>query len=425
MLSTAELFDLSIEKVKNACNKFWTDKIQAAFTEKLTVQNAPVIGIDCIAMDGDYLIEQEEYKAYKQTDNICMVTAQITVCNRSNAIMCRENADVMVMCLLQENEIRFSSVYITVKNKELLIAEKDTTSDFYCKKILDNIYDVMLESRNNVFTYDKERYYNLFHEEPRFKNVDQWFWYLCDNLVLKQDLEKLDVFRQVDIDKRIRNNEFVIETSFRIARDCQEIIWIKMTIMFIPDNIKGTAEDVVILLKNCTEEMNEKLQNIEFARIDSLTKIYNRRYAEELIQNRIRDYGKGIFILLDVDKFKNVNDMYGHITGDDLLVKISSNISHQLTSEDIFGRLGGDEFVLFLNRSGNDEADKKRIMDIFETSRFRYSEKNIDMDIHCSAGAIFFDAEDVKNIQFDDLYRRADENLYKAKIAGRNTIYIL
>lgn len=422
MLNTVELFELSIEKVKKACNRFWTEKSPAAFLDELSAQNVPVVGIDCIDVSGEYLIEQEDYKAYLQTDNLCMVTATITVCNGGSAVMSREDVDVMVLCLEEEGVIRFSSVYISIKNQKILTAEQDKADDCYCKKLLGSIFDVMLESRGNVFSYDKERYRKLFHEESQFKNIDQWFWHLCDHLVLKQDLEKLDVFRQVDIDKRIRNNEFVINTTFRIARDCQEIVWIKMTIMFIPDDDKGTAEDAVILLKDCTEEMNEKLQNIEFARIDSLTKAYNRRYAEELIQNRIRQYHKGIFVLLDVDKFKNVNDMYGHITGDDLLVKISSNILSNLKPGDVFGRLGGDEFVLFLVRSDDEEADRHRTMNIFDASRFRYSEKNIDMDIHCSAGAVFFESEDV---DFDALYDSADKAMYKAKMAGRNAIYIV
>ena len=422
MLGTAELFELSIAKVKNACNRFWNEKKPEAFTTELSAQNVPVMGTDCIDINGEYRIEQEEYKAYLQMENLCMITACITVCNSGNAIMSRENADVMVMCLLMEGHIKFSSVYISVRNKELLITEQQNTSDLYCKKLLGSIFDVMLESRGDVFTYDKERYRKLFHEESQFRNIDQWFWHLCDNFVLKQDLDKLDVFRQVDIEKRVRNNELIIETNFRIARDCQEIIWIKMTIMFIPDDEKATAEDAVILLKDNTEEMNEKLRNIEYARIDSLTKIYNRRYAEELIHDRIRQYKKGIFVLLDVDKFKSVNDTYGHITGDDLLVKITSNISHKLADGDVFGRLGGDEFVLFLVRSNDEEADKQRVMNIFDSSRFRYSEKNINMDIHCSAGAVFFENGD---IEFETLYDSADKVMYKAKMAGRNTIYIL
>ena len=422
MAGTEEMIELSVNKVKNACKRFWTEKSPVAFTEELNSQEAPVIGIDCIDINGEYVIEQEEYKAYQQMDNFYMVTATITVCNSGNAIMSRENVDVMVMCMWQEGQIKFTSIYISIKNKELLISEQSQSSDIYCKKLLGNIFDVMLESRDNVFTYDKERYKRLFHEEPQFNNVDQWFWHLCDNLVLKQDLEKLDVFRPVDIDKRISNNEFVIDTTFRISRDCQEIVWIKMTIMFIPDSDKGTSEDVVILLKDCTDEMNEKLQNIEYARMDSLTHIHNRRYAEELIQKRIKEHGRGIFVLLDVDKFKAVNDLYGHITGDDLLVKISSNISNKLVAGDVFGRLGGDEFVLFLVRSDDIEADKQRISNVFDASRFHYSERNIDMDIHCSAGAVIFNGE---NIKFETLYDRADKALYKAKMTGRNSIYIV
>lgn len=421
MLNTTELFELSIKKVKKACARFWAEKSPNAFLDELNKPNAPVIGIDCIDVNGEYLIEQDDYSAYQQADNLCMVTASITVCNYGGSVMSREDVDVMVMCIEEEGTIKFSSVYISIKNKKLIVSGTDKAENGYCRLLLDNMFDVMLEMRGDTFIYDMERYHKLFHEDTQFKNMDQWFWHLCDNLVLKQDLEKLDIFRQADIDKRIHNNEYVIETTFRIARDCMEIVWIKMTVMFIPDD-KGTVGDAVILLKDCTEEMNEQMQNIEFARMDSLTNTYNRRYAEELIQRRIEEHQKGIFMLLDVDKFKMVNDMYGHITGDDLLVRITSNISQKLVQGDVFGRLGGDEFVLYLVRTDDEEADRQRVMSIFDASRFRYSEKNIDMDIHCSAGAVFFEGKD---IEFDELYDSADKAMYKAKMVGRNMIYII
>ena len=67
------------------------------------------------------------------------------------------------------------------------------------------------------------------------------------------------------------------------------------------------------------------------------------------------------------------------------------------------------------------EADKIRIWEIFESTKFRYMEKGVEMDIHCSAGVVFCD-EDVSD--FEELYARADKAMYQAKGAGRNTIVI-
>ena len=148
--------------------------------------------------------------------------------------------------------------------------------------------------------------------------------------------------------------------------------------------------------------------------MDPLTNIWNRRYAEELIAKRVASKGNGVFAIFDIDHFKSVNDVYGHLTGDELLKEICHIVSERITEEDVFGRLGGDEFVLYL--ANDDGFGLQRFADIFESMRFQYSEDDIVMDIHCSAGALL--VKD-KNSTFDTLYDMADNILYEAKRAGR------
>ena len=121
-----------------------------------------------------------------------------------------------------------------------------------------------------------------------------------------------------------------------------------------------------------------------------------------------------------MDNFKTVNDLYGHLTGDDLLKKIAESISKNLSEEEVVGRLGGDEFVMYLS-GGDTKEDMEHVSDVLNTIRFSYSENGISMDIHCSAGVTF--VKD-KNVKFDTLYKEADKALYEAKRAGRNTFRI-
>ena len=83
--------------------------------------------------------------------------------------------------------------------------------------------------------------------------------------------------------------------------------------------------------------------------------------------------------------------------------------------------LGGDEFVLWLAGSGDKDADKMRIWEVFESTKFHYTENNLDVNVHCSAGVVFFDD---KASCFEELYKKADKAMYQAKGAGRNTIVI-
>lgn len=417
------LYDLSIQTVKSACEKYWLDKDSSYFCSKLCMEDVPVIGMDCHDEDGFYNIQESSYKGYIQNDASCIVTADLIVYDTEKVFPFKENVEVSVVCVPVKDEVRFASVHMSVKKKKVMGADSSKSPSFYYKKLMSNLCDVLIETKaeRDYFSFDEDRYYALFHERRKFTNADQWFWHLCENFVLEQDLEKLDLFRETDLEKRLESGEFVIDTNFRIKRDEDEILWIHMVAALVLDITGETFGDLFVMLSDCTREMTEKMKNLEFARTDYLTHIWNRRYTEELIEEKIKNDKDGIFILFDIDKFKSVNDSYGHMTGDDLLVKISSKVTDKLCDGDVFGRLGGDEFVLWLSGSGDKEADKMRVWEIFESTKFQHVEKNVEMDIHCSAGVVFVD-DCIKD--FEEIYARADKAMYQAKDAGRNTIVI-
>ena len=417
------LRELSIQTVKEACEKYWIDKNASYFQKHLYNEEVPVIGLDCADEDGFYVIDSAEYKGSVQTDKTCMVTAELTVHDTEKIFRFSEGVSIMVGCILENDEIYFMAVHMVVNKKSINSMDVVKSPSFYYKKLMGSLCDLLIEARleESVVLFDEDEYYNLFHERRKFVSVDQMFWYICENYVLEQDWEKMDLFREMDMEKRLMNEDLVVETCFRIKRNPDEIVWIKMIVVFVLDVAGDSAERIFFMLKDCTREMTEKMKNLEFARTDFLTQIWNRRYTEELIEKRIAENKKGIFILYDIDKFKKINDSYGHLTGDDMLVKISESVKEHLREGDVFGRLGGDEFVLWLSGSGNEEADKVRVWEIVESTKFRHSEKGIEMDIHCSVGVVFFDGEATC---FDDLYAKADAAMYQAKGAGRNTIVI-
>lgn len=423
MVTVDEFRDLSIQKVKAACEQFWLHRNATLFTEHLYGKNPVVMGMDCQNADGIYKIEMAEYKDFLQDDTTCVVTAKLLIYDSKRLFVLQENAEAMVTCVLEEDEIYFSTVHMSVRHHNVYQIKDVKTPSFYYKKLMNSMADLVIETKAEepYFSYDKEKYFKIFGETPTFRDMDDWFWHLCEELVLPQDLEKLDLFRESDLTKRIQNEDLIIETIFRIQRHDGEILWLHMHIVFILDLRGESIGDVFIMIDDCTKEMTEKMNNLEFARTDYLTHIWNRRYTEELINEKLEKREQGIFVLFDVDKFKTINDSYGHLTGDDLLVRISLNVSKELDSDDVFGRLGGDEFVLWLKRGNSLLEDKQRILRIYEATRFLYQERDVEMNINCSAGAIF--THD-KESTFDTLYKKADEAMYEAKRAGRNNIVI-
>lgn len=145
---------------------------------------------------------------------------------------------------------------------------------------------------------------------------------------------------------------------------------------------------------------------------DSLTDLYNHVYAKKLIQERLalRECGKYILAVFDLDGFKLINDQYGHLAGDLVLKKLAKNIKKSIRGDDIAARVGGDEFLIFLEYVTGAE---KVVGRIYETL----------MD---SDGVVPFSVSmgvaktELVGVEYEELFHAADQALYAAKRCGKN-----
>jgi diguanylate cyclase (GGDEF)-like protein len=176
-------------------------------------------------------------------------------------------------------------------------------------------------------------------------------------------------------------------------------------------------------LQKKLEEQNEKLE--EMANTDFLTGVNNRRRFFNLAETRFNDalHGRATIsvTIFDVDHYKNVNDTYGHLVGDQVLSDLARLIFAQTRDTDVTARYGGDEFVIL-----HPYLDKQGAFQIAETIRKTvensiFVSQGVDVHITISAGV-----EDTSNCQdgsrFDDMLSRADRALYLAKRSGRNRV---
>lgn len=149
---------------------------------------------------------------------------------------------------------------------------------------------------------------------------------------------------------------------------------------------------------------------------DCLTTAYNRSYMEErLEQFMLKDKVSFGFIILDIDHFKQVNDTYGHLVGDDVLVNLVELLKEQLRRGDTLSRFGGEEFVIILPHATHEESLKiaHKLQKVIEETPFEGCPQ-----ITCSFGVEHFDGTQDKRT----LLLSADKALYKAKEAGRNCV---
>jgi diguanylate cyclase (GGDEF)-like protein len=123
-------------------------------------------------------------------------------------------------------------------------------------------------------------------------------------------------------------------------------------------------------------------------------------------------------IMIDIDRFKNINDQFGHLGGDFTLREIAIRIKGNIRKEELFARYGGEEFSIVLPETNLEGAliVAERILKVVNQASFVFEEKSFPVTI--SAGVVTTQGE--ANISPLELIRRADEKLYQAKNAGRN-----
>jgi len=168
-------------------------------------------------------------------------------------------------------------------------------------------------------------------------------------------------------------------------------------------------------------DLNDRIEQQYRASIrDELTSLLNRRGAltavTEALAVRASTYAT---ILVDVDDLKGINDNYGHVIGDELLVSVAEAIRESVRASDICARFGGDEFLIFAAGCDLDAATEiaRRILIKVEAKRQTFERRGFGVSIG-------IDIAPLSEAAFESMYRRADQALYKAKGAGRNRYVI-
>jgi diguanylate cyclase (GGDEF)-like protein len=191
------------------------------------------------------------------------------------------------------------------------------------------------------------------------------------------------------------------------------------------ENIRRSLYDYQLQLRELHGSLEH--QNREFhsqARQDALTGCHNRRAYEEDWENfrqELKTAPQGVaFLLFDCDRFKTINDTYGHAKGDRVLSIIADALVMALRANDRLYRLGGDEFATFLSRTTPAQAKQiaQRCQSLLEASSF--TDLGISEPVGISIGIAFCAAEQLD--QVDDLPKQADIAMYTAKQPGRTRI---
>lgn len=196
--------------------------------------------------------------------------------------------------------------------------------------------------------------------------------------------------------------------------------WIRIFYQILKDPYTSFI-NVWMLFSDIHEEKQSELRLLEMAKIDQVTGIYNRAAFTDYVTEKCLVSVDGLpraLIMLDVDGFGKVNDVFGHTYGDTVLKDIAQTLKLVISNEDIVARIGGDEFAIYATEFSDIAVAKERLRIIIAAV---YRELKLGIKISISAGVAIF-PRDGNN--FDTLYEKADIALYHAKLTGRNKYVI-
>lgn len=173
---------------------------------------------------------------------------------------------------------------------------------------------------------------------------------------------------------------------------------------------------------NVETEYHEEIYRLTI--IDALTEIHNKRYFLEFLDRelaRSARYGRPLSLLMiDIDRFKALNEELGHLGGDFTLRELAARIKSNIRKEELFARYGGEEFGVVLPETTSEGACilSERLVKTVAETPFKYENRTFQVTI--SIGVATTQGE--TDITPSDLIRRADQKLYEAKNTGRNRV---
>lgn len=201
-------------------------------------------------------------------------------------------------------------------------------------------------------------------------------------------------------------------------------VWI-LTNAYMRLDEQGQAVGVEGIARDISErkELEDTLTTL--ARIDDLTQVYNRRYfyeeAEKLLMLSHRYQRPAAMLMLDLDRFKQVNDIFGHRAGDDVLKHFAQICRDTVRETDIIGRTGGEEFAILLPETELDSAFQlaERIRSTVASSAVQLTDSALSYSVSIGVAV-----KDTEILHTQELLSQADKALYTAKEAGKNRIQI-
>jgi len=295
----------------------------------------------------------------------------------------------------------------------ILIVDDTKSNITILMELLSDTYDVIvaLDGSSAIETL-KEEHVDLILLDIMMPEMDGYE--VCE--ILKQDKDLKDIpiiFITAKTD----------EESIEKAYDVGGMDYV--TKPFKPKELLARVKTQLHIQKLLTDLEASRQALKELAERDPMTNLYNRRYFATISEQNLKMAQRYNYelsaIMLDIDKFKNVNDTYGHSVGDDVIVMIANTLKTFERESDVVSRFGGEEFVVLFPQTSLETA-----AEISERIRLEIEKSIVNLEdgqkISVTVSIGVSQVHNTNDGSINDVIQRADEGLYRAKESGRNRV---
>ncbi len=303
-------------------------------------------------------------------------------------------------CLNVKYEKNHDSI---VKYRKLMNYSSNVYFEYFCDQEIVNVFEYTNGRSIILYNNSIEQLYDEVNSDSRYSRRQRLeFEILYENLINKAD-----------------NIDITIDGNMLGAGNCY--LKLRGGVVYKEDRKK-----MVIAIGERVEydkELKEQKYYMTSYAIDTATNVYNKRAISELAKDLIAEAaGKPLYcIIMDIDNFKHLNDVYGHMVGDDVLARVSEALKSVLGERGYVGRFGGDEFFIITDKIKKDEDVCFLLKTVSRHITWNCKDTISDTDVTTSIGVSKYPDN---GSTYDELFRVADKCLYIAKSEGKNR-YVL
>lgn len=335
--------------------------------------------------------------------------------------LCINANETFEAAMLRADYVSTSEEAVLILLKRIKTSSEEQLSQEIVKNRLQQYEIILAQTENILFEWDvkedkiefSETWNRLFKYPPAFQSMNKILrdgdYFHPDDFPLFSD----------QMTKLKEGSNYEVE-DVRISVAGGYYIWCRIRATAIRGQ-DGSLEKIYgIILKIDKEKKAEEHMQREAER-DSLTKLLNkktaRRRSEEYL-SRIAEGTPCAMMIIDLDNFKYVNDHYGHLFGDTVLMKVSKAISKLFRDQDIVARIGGDEFMVLMRGINDRTILENRCLRLLNVLTGLFRNEDQRLPISCSIGVA---VSPENGVAYYDLFNKADQALYQVKSKGKNS----